>query len=119
MIYTKPNHKSSLIIKKQVILVEKLIGNKNKIKDLFFNRQKLFLEKKKFEKLEKKIEDKPNNKEKQVSNKITVPRLGFLDVIKNFLFNILLGAFVIKLLPHLPKLKGVVIGAMKFSEFIA
>ena len=40
-------------------------------------------------------------------------------MIKNFLFNILLGAFVIKLLPHLPKLKGVMIGAMKFSEFIA
>ena len=119
MIFTKPNHKSSLIIKKQVILVEKLIGNKNKIKDLFFNRQKLFFEKKKFEKLEKKIEDKPNDKEKKVSNKIPVPKLGFLDVIKNFLFNILLGAFVIKLLPHLPKLKGVVIGAMKFSEFIA
>ena len=119
MIFNKPNHKSSLIIKKQVILVEKLIGNKNKIKDLFFNRQKLFFEKRKFEKLEKKIEDKPNDKEKKVSNKIPVPRLGFLDVIKNFLFNILLGAFVIKLLPHLPKLKGVMIGAMKFSEFIA
>lgn len=119
MIFTKPNHKSSLIIKKQVILVEKLIGNKNKIKDLFFNRQKLFFEKKKFEKLEKKIEDKPNDKEKKVSNKILVPKLGFLDVVKNFLFNILLGVFVIKLLPHLPKLKGVMIGAMKFSEFIA
>jgi hypothetical protein len=118
MAYIKPRFINLNIIKKQVVRVEKLVGEKNKFKDVAFKKQRILNEKKRFEQKEKKLEDKGDSKEKQVSSKISVPKLGFLDVIKNFLFKVLLGAFVIKLLPHLPKLKGVLIGAMKFSDFI-
>jgi len=118
MAYIKPRFINLNIIKKQVVRVEKLVGEKYKIKDVSIKRQKLLTERKRFEQKEKKLEDRGDSNEKQVSNKVSVPKLGFLDVIKNFLFKVLFGAFVIKLLPHLPKLKGVLIGAMKFSDFI-
>lgn len=118
MAYIQPKNLTVNLIKKQVIRVEKLVGEKNKFKDVAFKKQRLFNERKKSEEREKKIEGRPDGQEKQVGNKFSVPKLGFLDVVKNFLFKVLLGAFAIKLLPHLPKLKGVLIGALKFSEFI-
>jgi len=118
MAYIQPKNLTVNLIKKQVIRVEKLVGEKNKFKDVAFKKQRLFNERKKSEERERKIEDRSDGQEKQVGNKFSVPKLGFLDVVKNFLFKVLLGAFVIKLLPHLPKLKGVLIGALKFSEFI-
>lgn len=122
MAYLPLKNPSVNIIKKQVIRVEKLVGEKNKFRDVTFKKQKLFNEKKEFEEREKQIETKDikdeKEKEKQISNKIPLAGLGFLDVVKNFLFKVLLGVFTIKLLPQLPKLKGLLIGAMKFSDFI-
>lgn len=118
MAYSYPKNLTVGLIKKQVIRVEKLVGEKNKFRNIQFKKQRLFNERKRSEERERKVEDRQDDKEKQVSNKIPVPKLGFLDVIKNFLFKVLLGSFIIKLLPYTPKLKGVLIGAMKFSEFI-
>lgn len=118
MAYIQPKNLTVNLIKKQVIRVEKLVGQKNKFKDVAFKKQRLFEERKRSEEREKKIEDRSKGEERKVGDKFSVPKLGFLDVIKNFLFKVLLGAFAIKLLPHLPKLKGVLIGALKFSEFI-
>lgn len=118
MAYIQPKNLTVNLIKKQVIRVEKLVGENNKFRDVVFKKQRLFDERKKFEEKERKIEDLSDGQEKQVGNKFSVPKLGFLDIVKNFLFKVLLGAFTIKILPHLPKLKGVLIGALKFSEFI-
>ena len=118
MAYIQPKNLTANIVKKQVIRVEKLVGENNKFRDVTFKKQILFNERKRSEEREKKVEDRQDSTEKQVSNKIPVPKLGFLDVIKNFLFKVLLGSFAIKLLPHLPKLKGILTGAIKFSEFI-
>lgn len=46
------------IIKKQVIRVEKLVGDRNKFRDVTFKKQKLLNERKRFEEREKKLEDK-------------------------------------------------------------
>jgi hypothetical protein len=118
MAYIEPRNLTANIIKKQVIRVEKLVGERNKFRDVVFKKQRIFNERKRSEEREKKVESRPDSKEREVSNKISVPRLGFLDTVKDFLFKILLGAFAIKLLPQLPKLKGVLMGALKFSDFI-
>jgi len=118
MAYIEPRNLTANIIKKQVIRVEKLVGERNKFRDVAFKKQRIFNERKRSEEREKKVESRPDSKEREVSNKIPVPRLGFLDAVKDFLFKILLGAFAIKLLPQLPKLKGVLMGALKFSDFI-
>lgn len=118
MAYITPKFITGNMLKKQVIRVEKLVGEKNKFRDFAFKKQLTLRERLRRSERERKIEDKPDDKEKQVSGKIPIPKLGILDAVKNFIFKILLGAFAIKLLPHLPKLKVVLLGAMKFSEFI-
>jgi len=44
MAYIKPKIMTSLIIKKQVVRVEKLIGERNKFKDVAFKRQRILNE---------------------------------------------------------------------------
>ena len=109
---------TSFIIQKQVVRVEKLVGERNKFRQVAYKKKIALDERKRFEEKEKRIEDRQDETEKQVSNKIPVARLGILDVIKNFIFKTLLGAFVIKLLPHLPKLKGVLQFGLKATDFL-
>ena len=115
MAYIKLKNPTAFIIQKQVIRVEKLVGQRNKFKDVAFKQKINLLERKRREETEKKYEDRKNNREKIVSNKITTPRLGFLDSVKNFLFSVLFGALTLKLLPYLPKLKGLMITTLKME----
>ena len=117
MAYLKLKNPTAFIIQKQVIRVEKLVGQKNKFKDVAFKQKVNLLERKRREEKEKQYEDRKNNREKIVSNKFTTPRLGFLDSVKNFLFSVLFGALTLKLLPHLPKLKGLLIATLKIGNF--
>jgi uncharacterized membrane protein len=115
MAYQPLKNPTAFIIKKQVIRVEKLVGQRNKFKDVAFKQKIKLQELGRREQAEKKLEAKGT--EKLVSNKIKTPRLGFLDVIKNFLFSVLFGALTLKLLPHLPKLKGLLITTLKIGNF--
>ena len=74
-------------------------------------------EKKGAEEQENKLEAKPEKKEGKLKMP-SVPKLGFLDRIKNFLFSVLLGYISIKLLPHLPKLVGIVSIIGNVMEFM-
>jgi len=118
MAYIKPKLITSFIIQKQVVRVEKLVGERNKFRQVAYKKKIVLDERKRFEEKEKRIEHREDETEKQVSNKIPVARLGILDVIKNFIFKTLLGAFVIKLLPHLPKLKGVLQFGLQATDFL-
>lgn len=109
---------TSFIIQKQVVRVEKLVGERNKFRQVAYKKKIALDERKRFEEKEKRIEHRQDETEKQVSNKIPVARLGILDVVKNFIFKTLLGAFVIKLLPHLPKLKGVLQFGLQATDFL-
>jgi hypothetical protein len=115
MAYQSLKNPTAFIIKKQVIRVEKLVGQKNKFKTVALKEKIKLQELGRREQVEKKLEAKGT--EKLVSNKIQTPRLGFLDVIKNFLFSVLFGALTLKLLPHLPKLKGLLITTLKIGNF--
>ena len=105
------------VIKKQVFKVRDLIQTSTLIKQSELEKKRKSAERKKTEKQEDKLEAKPEKEEGKLKMP-SVPKLGFLDRIKNFLFSILLGYITIKLLPHLPKLVGVVSTIGNVMEFM-
>ena len=105
------------IIKKQVFKVRDLIQTSTLIKQSELEKKRKSTEKKEAEEQENKLEAKPEKKEGKLKMP-SVPKLGFLDRIKNFLFSVLLGYISIKLLPHLPKLVGIVSIIGNVMEFM-
>ena len=105
------------IIKKQVFKVRDLIQTSTLIKQSELEKKRKSTEKKGAEEQENKLEAKPEKKEGKLKMP-SVPKLGFLDRIKNFLFSVLLGYISIKLLPHLPKLVGIVSIIGNVMEFM-
>lgn len=105
------------IIKKQVFKVRDLIQTSTLIKQSELEKKRKSTEKKEAEKQENKLEAKPEEKKDKLKMP-SMPKLGFLDRIKNFLFSVLLGYISIKLLPHLPKLVGIVSIIGNVMEFM-
>ena len=105
------------IIKKQVFKVRDLIQTSTLIKQSELEKKRKSTEKKGAEEQENKLEAKPEKKEGKLKMP-SAPKLGFLDRIKNFLFSVLLGYISIKLLPHLPKLVGIVSIIGNVMEFM-
>ena len=115
MAYIKLKDPTAFIIKKQVVRVEKLVGQKNKFKEVAFKKKIKLTESLRREETEKSLE-----KYKDRGSKIkgfSTPRLGFLDSVKNFLFTVLFGSLALKLLPYLPQLKGLLINTLKVGNF--
>jgi muramidase (phage lysozyme) len=115
MAYIKPKNLSSLLIKKQTVRVEKLVGQKNKFKSIALNQKIKLRENNNRRETEESLE-----KYKDRGSKIrgfATPRLGFLDSVKNFLFTVLFGSIALKLLPYLPQLKGLLITTLKVGNF--
>ncbi len=115
MAYIKLKDPTSFIIKKQVVRVEKLVGQKNKFKEIAFKKKIKLTENIRREETEESLE-KYEDKGKKVKG-FSTPRLGFLDSIKNFLFSVLFGSLALKLLPYLPQLKGLLITTLKVGNF--
>jgi len=62
--------------------------------------------------------EKKAKKEEPTGKLPSLPKLGFLDWIKNFITNVVLGYFAVRLLEHLPKLKGVLNFAGAAFDFV-
>ncbi|MCJ7713724.1 hypothetical protein MUO66_04625, partial [Candidatus Bathyarchaeota archaeon] len=115
MAYIKLKDPTAFIIKKQVIRVEKLVGQKNKFKEVAFKKKIKLTENLRREETEESLE-KYKDRESKVRG-FSTPRLGFLDSVKNFLFSVLFGSLALKLLPYLPQLKGLLITTLKVGNF--
>jgi hypothetical protein len=115
MAYIKLKDPTSFIIKKQVIQVEKLVGQKNKFKEVAFKKKIKLTESLRREETEESLE-KYKDRGSNIKG-FSTPRLGFLDSVKNFLFSVLFGSLSLKLLPYLPQLKGVLITTLKIGNF--
>jgi hypothetical protein len=115
MAYIKLKDPTSFIIKKQVVRVEKLVGQKNKFKEVAFKKKIKLTENIRREETEESLE-KYEDRGSKIKG-FSTPRLGFLDSIKNFLFSVLFGSLALKLLPYLPQLKGVLITTLKIGNF--
>jgi len=69
------------------------------------------------EKEEEKLE-KPTKKEKETLKVPSIPKMGFFDRIKNFISNVILGYFAVRLLDHLPKIIPVLKFLGKATDFV-
>jgi len=105
------------IIKRQVIQISNLIKTNTLLKSKEEEKKKKESEKKRFSEKEKKLE-KPKEDKGDKIKLPSLPRLGFLDRIKKFLFNIFLGYISLRLLPYLPKLAGVVGTIVKVQDTV-
>lgn len=92
-----------VVVHSKIIKIENLIKTNFKIEKDAANKERIRTEKQKKQTKEDELEKKPEGDEKP-GKKISLPRLSFLEKIKNFLFKMILGFVAIKLLPHLPKL---------------
>ena len=118
MAYIKIKDPTAFIIKKQVVRVEKLVGQKNKFKEVVFKKKIKLTESLRREETEESLEKYEDRGSGSGGVKgFSTPRLGFLDSVKNFLFSVLFGSLALKLLPHLPQLKGVLITTLKIGNF--
>jgi hypothetical protein len=105
------------IVKRQVIQISDLIKTNTILKAKEEERKKKESEKKRFAEREEKLE-KPKEDKGDKIKLPSLPRLGFFDRIKKFLFNIFLGYISLRLLPYLPKLAGVVNTIVKVQDTV-
>ena len=108
-------------IRKNVISIQKIIGDNNAIFKRVEEQKRKLLENEKFVKKEKQLETK-DPKQKISLPTLSLPRTGFLDAIKRFLFFTLLGAAFVKFGKHIPKIlefSKKLIPAFKFLEDFA
>jgi len=104
-------------IKLKVIQIDKLLkgtlaDDKKKLDD-----EKREDSKKRREDIEEKLETKPKAEKGKIKMP-KVPKMGFLDWIKNFIGNILLGYFAVRLVDHLPKILPILRFIGKASDFV-
>ena len=109
--------KNLLIIKHQVIEVKNLLQTSTLLKQAELNKQRKQLERERFQKEEDKLEAKKTQPETEKIKVPGLPKLGFLDRIKNFIITVLLGRFVVKMLPQASKLVDVVKGIGSAIDF--
>ena len=106
-----------LIIKTQVIKIEKLITRGYTLKLKEQKEEQKENETKKRAKREEELEEKKAPKEGK--GKIpALPKLGFLDRIRKFIGNMLLAYFAVRLIDHLPKLVPFAYAVGYAAEFL-
>jgi hypothetical protein len=106
-----------LTIKSQVFEIKNLVTNLTSLKNKKIRTQRTETEKEKFGERERELE----KKKKPEDNKIKLPqssKLGFLDIVKRFVVNTLIGFAVVRLIKHLPKLIEVAKFAGGTMDFI-
>jgi hypothetical protein len=108
-------------IRKNFVSIQKIIADNNSLFKKDEERKRKLLEKEKFAKKEQQLEKK-DPKQKTSLSIPSLPRTGFLDAIKRFLFYTLLGAAFVKFGKHIPKIlefSKKLIPAFKFVEDFA
>ena len=111
------NQELLLTIEKKVISVDKLLKD-----SLFLQRKDSETKRRKGE--DKKFADKENELEKKQPKeakgklKISLPKLGLFDTIKNFIINTFLGFLAVRLIDFLPQLLKIVPVIIKVGDFL-
>jgi hypothetical protein len=107
-----------VLSKKSIKGIEGIKINVIKIEDIFkgslaldkkqLDDKKKATSKKRKEDIETKLETKPNVESGGKVKLPAAPRMGILDFVKNFIGNVLLGYFAVRLIKHLPKIMPIV-----------
>jgi murein DD-endopeptidase MepM/ murein hydrolase activator NlpD len=91
-------------IKINVIKIEDILKGSLALDKKQLDDKKKATSKKRKEDIETKLETKPNVESGGKVKLPAAPRMGILDFIKNFIGNVLLGYFAVRLIKHLPKI---------------
>jgi lysozyme len=114
---TESAQKNIGIISVKVIEIDKILKGTLASQKKQLDNQKRQQSSQRREKQEEKLETKPDAEK----GKITMPkspRLGIFDWIKNFIGNIILGYFAVRLVDHLPKIIPIVKFIGKATDFL-
>jgi murein DD-endopeptidase MepM/ murein hydrolase activator NlpD len=95
------------IIRVNVIQIDDLLKGTLASEKKKLNDAKKQESSKRREKIEEKLETKPKVESGKVKMP-SLPRMGFLDWVKNFIGNVILGYFAVRLVDHLPKIIPIV-----------
>jgi hypothetical protein len=104
-------------IEKKVVQIDKLLKDSLLLSKKEGEKKRVGEEQKDFESREKELE---KNKPKPIPGiKLpSLPKMGFLDWIKNFVTQTILGFFAVRLIEHLPKLLSLLPAIIKVSDFV-
>ena len=105
------------VIKVKVIEIDSILKGTLASEKKKLNEAKKQESSKRREKIEEKLETKPKAESGKVKTP-SAPRMGFLDWIKNFIGNIILGYFAVRLVDHLPKIIPIVKFLGKATDFV-
>ena len=117
VVLTKKSVKDISSIKVNVIKIESILKGTLAAEKKSLDVKKRQESGKRREKQEEKLETKPQA-EKGPIKMPKVPRMGFLDWIKNFIGNVILGYFAVRLVDFLPKIKPIIKFLGSAADFI-
>ena len=117
IVLTKKSIKNIETIKVKVVQIESILKGTLASEKKALDEKKRKDSRQRREKLEEKLETKPNV-EKGSIKMPSAPRMGILDWIKNFIGNVLLGYFAVRLVDHLPKIIPIVKFLGNAADFI-
>ena len=93
-----------IVIKTKIIKIDKLIANLTLLKRKELDTERKTSEKKARASQEESLEKRPEKDDKEKAKTPQMPKLGFLERIKKFIFGVILGHIVYKLVPYIPQM---------------
>jgi hypothetical protein len=105
-------------IKINVIKIEDILKGSLALDKKQLDDKKKATSRKRKEDIETKLETKPNVESGGKVKLPAAPRMGILDFVKNFIGNVLLGYFAVRLIKHLPKIMPIVKFLGNAADFI-
>jgi hypothetical protein len=117
IVLTKKSIKGIEGIKINVIKIENILKGSLALDKKQLDDKKKATSKKRKDNIETKLETKPSAENGKVKMP-SAPRMGILDFIKNFIGNVLLGYFAVRLIKHLPKIMPIVKFLGNAADFI-
>jgi len=117
VVLTKKSIKNIEVIKVKVIQIENILKGTVTAEKKALDEKKRKDSSQRREKQEEKLETKPNIEKGNIKMP-TAPKMGILDWIKNFIGNVLLGYFAVRLIKHLPKIMPIVKFLGNAADFI-
>jgi murein DD-endopeptidase MepM/ murein hydrolase activator NlpD len=105
------------VIKVKVIEIDSILKGTLAVEKKKLTESKKQDSSKRREKVEEKLETKPKAESGKIKTP-SLPRMGFLDWVKNFIGNVILGYFAVRLVDHLPKIIPIVKFLGKATDFV-
>ena len=117
IVLTKKSVKDIGNIKVNVIKIENILKGTLASEKKSLDEKKRQESGKRREKQEEKLETKPQAEKGKIKT-AQVPRMGFLDWVKNFIGNVILGYFAVRMLDYLPKLTPILKFLGSATDFV-